>query len=99
MLKKLFNAKNQANEIAKKLKLPTETIFEDIVICINGDNHIFIENYKGVLEYTNECLILRGKNQEVKICGEHIFISYYTEECMKVTGVFRSVQLGCFRHL
>lgn len=99
MFKKLFNAKNQTNEITKKLKLPYENIFDDIVICMTGDSSIFVENYKGVLEYSSECIVLRGRKQEIKICGEHIFISYYTDECMKMTGVFRSVQIGCFRHL
>ncbi len=36
------------------------------IVTITGNREAFIENYKGILEYTTESIVLQGKN--CKIC-------------------------------
>ncbi|MDD6804643.1 MAG: YabP/YqfC family sporulation protein [Lachnospiraceae bacterium] len=94
---KYFNVKKQKETLTNGLKLPTECITGDMVITMTGNRNVYIESYRGILEYTSESLVLKGKQYCVKICGEQIHIDYYTEESMRVSGMIRSVHLGCLQ--
>ena len=56
------------------------------IVTIIGDDHVMIENYRGILEYTQNNIILQGKNCRISICGQGLRISYYTNEDMKIEG-------------
>ena len=63
------------------------------ILHMTGQEELFIENYRGIIEYTDVCLLLRTKEKLLRIEGEHLYLSYYTREELKVTGEIRSV---CF---
>ncbi|MEI3199537.1 MAG: YabP/YqfC family sporulation protein [Lachnospiraceae bacterium] len=51
---------------------------------------ILIENYKGILEYSGECLVVQAADCRVRICGKNLWIAYYNEMEMKVCGCIRN---------
>lgn len=51
-----------------------------------GQEELCIENYRGIIEYTDSRLMLQTKNCRLEVLGKNLFISYYTGEEMKVTG-------------
>ena len=58
-----------------------------------GQEELIIENYKGIVEYTDAVLLLQTKVCLLRIEGEHLYLSYYTKEELKVTGRITSI---CF---
>mgnify|MGYP000519574729 CR=1 FL=1 len=53
---------------------------------VSGRQEAYIENYKGILEYTDSRILLLGKHCRLSIEGKHLMIPFYTAEEMKITG-------------
>ena len=45
-----------------------------------------LENYRGILEYTGERILLQAKTCQVCLEGTRLSIDYYTNEDMKISG-------------
>lgn len=79
--------------MVESLKLPKDSMLGASIITVTGNNDIFIENYKGILQYSSELILLQGKNCKIELKGKRLNIVYYTNEDMKISGVIESV---CF---
>ena len=62
------------------------------IVTITGNREAFIENYKGILEYTRESIVLQGKNAKICFEGSLLTIDYYTNEDMKISGIIDTVR-------
>lgn len=62
------------------------------IVTITGNREAFIENYKGILEYTTESIVLQGKNCKISFEGKRLSIDYYTNEDMKISGNIDAVR-------
>jgi len=74
-------------------QIPAELSGQLPLLRMTGQEELFIENYKGIVEYTDAYLLIRTKGKLLRIEGEHLYLSYYTREELKVTGVIHSI---CF---
>ena len=52
--------------IAESLKLPKDLTRGDSIISLTGNEEAWIENYKGIIEYTPERIFLQLKNGRVR---------------------------------
>ena len=77
---------NPKELIVESLKLPKDTMLGAAIVTITGKQEAFIENYKGILEYTTESIVLQGKNCKICFEGQRLSIDYYTNEDMKISG-------------
>jgi sporulation protein YqfC len=75
-----------AERFAEAASMPRDVVMGASVITITGRNEICIENYRGILEYTD--LLIRV---QTRLSGKNLQIEYYTNDEMKITG--RIVQL------
>ena len=82
----------QKELIVESLKLPKDSMLGASIVTITGDNEAFIENYKGILEYTKESIVLQGKNCRIAFAGKGLSIDYYTNEDMKIGGRIEMVR-------
>ena len=78
--------------IVESLKLPKDTMLGAAIVTITGNREAFIENYKGILEYTTESIVLQGKNCKICFEGRRLSIDYYTNEDMKISGSIDTVR-------
>ena len=76
----------------ESLKLPKDVCMGEVRVTLTGNQEVWIENYKGILEYTEEMVLLQGKNCQVCFTGKHLAINYYTNEDMKLSGYIECVK-------
>lgn len=94
MREKKKTNKSKTEMIMESLQLPKDILRGDMRITLTGNREVWIENYKGILEYSEECILLQGKNGRVQFEGKRLTIDYYTNEDMKLTG-----RIMCIKYL
>lgn len=77
--------------LVESLKLPKDMMMGAFMLSMTGNREAFIENYRGILEYTNTCILLQTKTGQVRFEGSGLVIEYYTNEDMKICGCISSV--------
>lgn len=83
--------KNEQN-LFDKLHLPKDITQGAFILTAIGNKELYIENYKGILEYTSTCIRIQGKNTYILIEGKSLTIDHYTEEDMLIKGNILSIQ-------
>ena len=78
--------------IVESLKLPKDSMLGASIVTVTGNKDAFVENYKGILEYSNELILLQGRNCKIELKGKRLNIAYYTNEDMKICGCIDSVR-------
>lgn len=78
--------------IVESLKLPKDTMLGAAIVTVTGNREAFIENYKGILEYNPQSIVLQGKNCKICFEGKQLSIDYYTNEDMKISGSIDAVR-------
>ncbi len=78
----------------ESLKLPKDILMGALKVTLTGSHEAWIENYRGILEYTECQILLQGKTCQVCFEGSRLSIDYYTNEDMKISGC-----IACVRYL
>lgn len=84
--------KKKSEKFMDSLQLPKDIMMGTMKISLTGNREAWIENYRGLLEYTDKCIRLQGKNGQIAIEGNALCIEYYTNEDMKICGCFTNIQ-------
>ena len=84
----------QKEALVESLKLPRDIIMGALKVTLTGSHEAWIENYRGILEYTENQILLQGKTCQVCFEGTRLCIDYYTNEDMKISGC-----IACIRYL
>lgn len=61
------------------------------MITVTGTMRVYVENYKGILEYGAEKIVLQGIRDKITILGKRLTIHYYTNEDMLIHGRIEGV--------
>lgn len=83
---KQADGKSQKEKIIEKLMLPKDLMLGAAVVTVTGQTEAYIENYRGIIEYTAERIKLQTKTCSIEIEGSSLNIGYYTNDEMKITG-------------
>lgn len=86
--------KKEDHKIIDSLKLPKDVMLGALRCTLTGSSEAWIENYKGILEYTDSEIVLQGKNCTLCMEGRGLSIDYYTNEDMKISGT-----ISCVRYM
>lgn len=70
----------------ESLRLPRDTMMGASIVTVIGSDQVLVENYRGILEYTDGRIMLQGKTCRIAVTGRGLNISYYTNEDMKIEG-------------
>ena len=93
------NDRIQRNEERKEslidsLRFPKDICMGAMKVTLTGNREAWIENYRGLLEYTESHILLQDKACQVCFEGARLSIDYYTNEDMKISGC-----ISCVRYL
>lgn len=78
--------------MVESLELPKDLMYGASIVTIIGRREVLIENYKGILEYTEDYIKIQTKNAKLTVYGKQLSIEYYTNEDMKVVGFVKSIE-------
>lgn len=73
------------------MEVPRDLAYRDAIITITGPGLAVIENYRSILLYTSEKLIILTAKGRVTICGRGLEIPCYTPMEMQITGVITGI--------
>ena len=77
--------------IADNFEVAKEITLDVVKITLIGAREITVENYIGVIEYTDKIVHLSAKPAPVKICGDFLELKTMTKEILFVSGIIHKV--------
>jgi YabP family. len=80
-----------SSNVVEILQVPKDLAFGAVIATITGQTEAYIENYRGIVEYTEDKIKLQTKTCKLEILGIKLHIEYYTNDEMKITGVINQV--------
>lgn len=81
----------EKSAIASSLNLPKDVVLGEPLISLVGRHTVTVENYRGILLYTDTLVKLQAKTCKICIEGTRLKIEYYSDEDMKITGHIKAV--------
>ncbi len=81
----------KAELVGDKFSLSQDLCSKSCIITMVGTMQVCVENYKGLLEYTSELIILEGMRVKITICGKRLTIRDYDNENCMIYGKIHSV--------
>lgn len=73
------------------MELPGDVIYGDVLLRLSGNREALIENYKGLLLYTDEEVVIACKKMTVRIYGCDLHIQYFSGNDMKIIGTIHTI--------
>ncbi len=89
-----MNVKNPSilHKMSQAAQLPRDLADGAVLVSITGQEEICVENYRGIIEYTDTCLLIQTKHCRLQIQGRGLCIHYYTCEEMKIVGHIEQIR-------
>ena len=67
-------------------------MFREMLVRITGTKTLTVENYKNILDYKGNLILIQGKTEDLKITGENFLIEYFTQDSMQITGSIEKIE-------
>lgn len=80
-------------QVVTALELAPDLDGGETKISLIGSGEAVIENYKGILQYTDSEILLQSLRGKVLLRGRNLEIVWYTSLEMKITGSIFSILL------
>lgn len=85
------NRKSIKEKLADAIDISKDVILDTVLIKTIGNKEITIENYKGILGYSDTCIQIKAKPKCIKISGKNLEIGTITEEMLYISGVIQEI--------
>lgn len=86
--------KNRYKEkLVTALEVPDDLAYSAPILTVTGKNLAVIENYRGILRYTREEIVVLTFQGRLTICGRHLEIPCFTREEMQIKGYISRIIL------
>lgn len=79
-------------KMAEATSFPKDVVLGVPILTMTGRLELCIENYRGIIEYTDALIRVQSKSGQIKVSGKRMQIEYYTNDEMKITGQIQSVE-------
>ena len=88
MKKQKTEIKSRMEKFAETLEMPKDLISNCSKITSYNDNQVIVENYKGILEYTEDKIRIKTPGRILCLSGERLYINAITESDILIEGKF-----------
>lgn len=89
--KKMMKNSKHKIQMVEHLNLPKDLLLGSAILTITGNEDVYIENYRGILQYTSDTILLQTKTCQICLTGENLSIDYYNNEDMKISGCINMI--------
>lgn len=88
-----FQKKRQQlrENLVTALEVPRDLACRETIVTLTGQNQAVIENYRSILKFTREEIIVSTFSGRLTITGKKLEIPWYTREEMTITGCISQV--------
>ena len=90
-MKKEKERKNWRENLVTSLEVPGDLAMKETIVTLTGRSHAVICNYKSILRYQQEEIIVLGFRGKVAIRGKRLMILKYTPEEMQIHGMISEI--------
>jgi sporulation protein YqfC len=90
-MKKEKERKNWRENLVTSLEVPGDLAMKETIITLTGRNHAVVCNYKSILRYQQEEIVVLGFHGKVVIRGKRLMIPKYTSEEMQIEGMISEI--------
>lgn len=79
------------DSVVRAFDLPADLAYGSVLLSVTGQNELFIENYRGILEYKEDHIRIQAKDCRILIIGKRLQVVYYTNDEMKIEGFVEQI--------
>ena len=80
------------NRLSELSELPKDVVLGIPMLTMIGQMELNIENYRGIIEYTDSLIRVHTKDGQIRVSGRELKVEYYTNDEMKVPGHIVSIE-------
>lgn len=80
------------NRVAEASELPKDVVLGLPILTMLGQTELSVENYRGILEYTDTLVRIQTKIGQIRVLGKNIQVVYYTNDEMKIHGSIDTIE-------
>lgn len=80
-------------QIVTALEVPRDLACKETIVTFTGKNHAVIENYRSILRYTGEEIVVLTHQGRITVFGKRLEIPWYTSDEMMLTGIIFGMNL------
>lgn len=78
--------------VAELSELPKDVVMGMPVLTVMGQTELSLENYRGIIEYTDTLIRVQIKGGQIRVTGKRLQVASYTNDEMKVNGYIQSIE-------
>ena len=75
------------------LEIPSDIMLDLPKVVVVGNLQVFIENHRGIIEYTSELIRIIVEDGEINISGENLSIRNIMVDELIIEGKIKSLEL------
>lgn len=77
---------------ARSMQLPDDYSRGNVLITMQGQEHISIENFKGISSYTENEIRIITKEKRICITGKKLKIDCYSRDEIEISGIICKIE-------
>ena len=78
--------------LADKIYLPKDMLADSVQISVVGKNYLRLDNFKGILDYTEAQVKILSKDGRILVKGKKLQISYCSDFQLCIVGRIEQIQ-------
>ena len=79
-------------KLADKVYLPKDMLADSVQISVIGKNYLRMDNFKGILDYTENQIKILSKDGRIVVKGKRLQISYCSDFQLCIVGKIEHIQ-------